>query len=76
MIPEPSPIAALTPRWTQLRPHAVQAAAWTSPARFVGLPCGRRSGKTELAKRRLVRHLPIQKPWGDPRYFFGGPTWD
>jgi hypothetical protein len=35
---------------------------------------GRGSGKTELAKRRLIRYLPIKKPWPNPRYFYGAPT--
>lgn len=47
---------------------------WRSPARFVAVPAGRGSGKTELAKRRLVRYLPVIKEWGDPRYFYGAPT--
>ncbi len=38
------------------------------------VPAGRRSGKTELAKRRLVVSLPQKKPWSDPRYFAGAPT--
>lgn len=69
-------IQALTERWTQFRPHDGQRAAWTAPQRFVGLPCGRGSGKTEMAKRRLVRFLPVKKPWPDPHYFYGGPTRD
>jgi hypothetical protein len=42
----------------------------------VAVPAGRMSGKTEIAKRRLVSQLcdATRKPWGDPRYFFGGPT--
>lgn len=66
--------APLTSRWTPLRPHTGQQAAWTCSKRFVGLPCGRGSGKTELAKRRLVRFLPIVKPWAVPRYFYSAPT--
>lgn len=69
-------VALLTDRWTEFRPHAGQYAAWTAPQRFVGLPCGRGSGKTEMAKRRLVRFLPVMKPWSDPHYFYGGPTRD
>lgn len=65
----------LTPRWTQLKYHPIQRAAWTSSSRFVGLPCGRGSGKTELAKRRLIRYLPIKKEHEDPRYFYAGPTY-
>lgn len=44
----------LTPRWTTLNPHPVQHALWNSSARFVCIPAGRRSGKTELGKRKLV----------------------
>jgi len=38
------------------------------------VPAGRRSGKTELAKRRLVTSLPVKKDWPDPRYFAAAPT--
>jgi len=37
---------------------------------------GRRSGKTELAKRRLVISLAEAKPWPEPRYFAAAPTRD
>lgn len=37
---------------------------------------GRRSGKTELAKRRLVVSLSEKRPWPDPRYFAAAPTRD
>ena len=51
-----------------------------SPARFKVIPAGRRSGKTEWAKRTLVDALLTDfyqpKPWPDPRYFFAGPTRD
>lgn len=40
----------------------------------MAVPAGRGSGKTELAKRRLVRYLPVKKKWHDPRYFYGAPT--
>lgn len=64
----------LTPAWTKHKPHAVQSALWRCSKRFVCVPAGRGSGKTELAKRRLVRYLPVMKPWPDPRYFYGAPT--
>ena len=60
--------------WKPLRHHPVQAELWTCPARFVAVAAGRGSGKTELAKRRLIRYLPVRKPWPDPRYFYGAPT--
>ena len=60
-----------------MRPHPVQYAAWSTPKRFSALPCGRRSGKTELAKRRLVAYLPVKVPGCvRPRYAFCGPTND
>lgn len=49
-------------------------ALWRTKKRFAAVPAGRGSGKTELAKRRLVRFLPIKKKWNDPRYFYGAPT--
>jgi hypothetical protein len=57
-----------------MRYHPVQAALERCNARFVGIQAGRGSGKTELSKRRLVRWLPVPKPWRDPRYFFCAPT--
>lgn len=64
----------LPTRWYPLRPHAKQRALWNCSARFVAVAAGRRSGKTELAKRRLVRFLPVTRPWSDPRYFYGAPS--
>jgi hypothetical protein len=62
-------------RWYPFRPHATQFALWSTPARFVSVQAGRRSGKTELAKRRLVRYLPVPIPGcPQPRYAFGAPT--
>lgn len=44
------------------------------------VPAGRRSGKTEIAKRWLVLNLwrakEQPKPWPDPRYFAAAPTRD
>ncbi len=62
-----------TRRWTKLRPHGVQYRLWRCASRFVGVPAGRRSGKTEIAKRRLVLALSQPKPWYNPRYFYGAP---
>lgn len=64
----------LTPRWTDMRWHPIQSQLCDSSARFIAVPAGRRSGKTELAKRRLVLALAEEKPWPDPRYFFGAPS--
>ena len=43
--------------------------------RFCYLPCGRQSGKTLLALMKLIRNLRYKKPWDDPRYFYGSPTY-
>lgn len=66
--------AALT-RWYRLREHAEQRALWESPARFRVAACGRRSGKSELAKRQGVKRAIAQSPYPDFRVLFGGPTY-
>lgn len=67
----------LTQRWYKLRPHEIQHALWHSTARFVVLPCGRRSGKSEIAKRKLVlAALNPHTGYDDPNYFASAPTRD
>src|SRR5262245_40011145 len=67
----------LTPAWFDLNPHPVQQELWASPHRFVAVRAGRRSGKTTLAKRRLVRYLPVKLWHNQPgRYLYLGPTRD
>ncbi len=75
---------ALSPRWTPLRPHAEQVRYFGSTARFNIVPAGRRSGKTELAKRRLVLRalnahradLPeFFRPYEGARFFAAAPTY-
>lgn len=61
--------------WPKLKYHEEQHKLWVSPKRFIYVPCGRQSGKTELALRRLIRYLPIKKKWPDPKYFYSGPTY-
>lgn len=66
-----------TPRWTPLRLHAEQLRLWNDRHRFKIVPAGRRSGKTELAKRRLVEALFRKTAHGSPgRYFAAAPTRD
>lgn len=65
----------LPANWTTLRYHAKQAEAWRTTKRFVSLACGRGSGKTEIARRRVVRMMPVKKPWSDPLYFYALPTY-
>lgn len=60
--------------WKQLEYHKEQAALWACDKRFVYVPAGRQSGKTELALRRLVAYLPVKQ--GRPaKYIYGGPTY-
>lgn len=69
----------LPARWTPLKYHAEQVRLITSDARFKLVPAGRRSGKTERAKRYIIktgyRSHKFCK-WPDPRYFFAAPTRD
>ena len=62
--------------WFPMMYHEQQYRAWTSKKRFVALACGRGSGKTELARRRIIRYLPVAKPWPNPSYFYALPTRD
>ena len=65
----------LTPRWTRLRPHPEQIRLRNSTARFKVVPAGRRSGKTELAKRQAIKDsIHEATRWPDWRCGFGAPT--
>lgn len=64
----------LTDRWTPLKPHAMQSLYVWSPVRFKLNPSGRRSGKTENAKRKGVLRL-IRKSTFSPAILFGAPTY-
>lgn len=60
-----------------LRPHPVHTRLRTEKKRFKVVPAGRRSGKTELAKRQIVvSALSAYTPWADPRFFGSAPTRD
>ncbi len=66
----------LPQRWTQLRPHPAGEAYTRSQHRFNVVSAGRRSGKTERAKRKVViRAMEADTPW-PPRYFAAAPTRD
>lgn len=69
----------LPPRWYPLRDHPAQIAYETSPHRFNVVPAGRRSGKTERAKRKLVRRaLSLEGITHNetPFFFAAAPTRD
>lgn len=59
-----------------LRYHPIQAAIDECLARFIVIPAGRRSGKTEKAKRKLLKAALSAQGYADPRYFAGAPTRD
>lgn len=75
-IPDLADKPLLTTRWTRLKPHAEQQRLVKRPKRFNVNPAGRRSGKTELAKRKLVRRAMKGTPFDDPRFFAAAPTRD
>ena len=63
----------LTERWTKLDYHAEQQRLWNSPCRFRIAHAGRRAGKTELAKRFLIKKaLQFKLPQG--RFVLAAPT--
>lgn len=62
-------------RWYHLMPHVEQERLWESSARFKVAACGRRSGKSELAKRCGVRKAVSASVYHDYRVLFGGPTY-
>jgi hypothetical protein len=72
----PQSVGGLTlpPRWTTLKYHRKQAALWVDPARFKVVSAGRRSGKTELAKRKLVLKAITFCDFDDGRFICGAPT--
>ena len=64
----------LTHRWTKLRYHEKQNALWKCIDRFVVVPAGRRSGKTELAKRKIVKEAIRWYKTTDGRFICAAPT--
>lgn len=66
----------LPPRWYPLRYHPTQRAYWDSPHRFNVVPAGRRSGKTEGAKRKLVYRALLGTDFYPSRFFASAPTRD
>lgn len=71
-----SMLKLITPRWKPLRFHQVQHALVNACSRFRLVPAGRRSGKTELAKRYLVIKALQGTAFDDARFFAAAPTRD
>jgi hypothetical protein len=67
----------LTKRWYPLYPHPVQIAMRDSTARFIVNPAGRRSGKTERKKRKLVQACMDVRSFkfDDPIFVAAAPTY-
>jgi len=65
-----------TPRWTPMRHHDEQRAWRTSGARFNVVPAGRRSGKTEIGKRKLITRALSATDYPNPNFFAAAPTRD
>ena len=59
-------------RWYPLSAHPVQVALMTDDVRFKVVPAGRRSGKTERAKRFVAREAMENS---GERYFIAAPTY-
>lgn len=74
--PEKRPLVGPTPRWYGLYDHPAQRRLWTSYARFNVIEAGRRSGKTELAKRKGVRAALANVKYDDFLVVFAAPTHD
>ena len=64
----------LTPRWHFLRHHVIQQQFLHSNIRFVLVPSGRRSGKTEIGKRRLVKKAISHTKYPNARFIAAAPT--
>jgi hypothetical protein len=69
----------LTPAWTPLRYHPVQHELWQTAInrkkRFIAAVAGRRSGKTEMARRFIVLSLAYKRQYGNPLYAYCLPTY-
>lgn len=61
------------PGWERFDYHEAQAKWWQDPARFQIVPAGRRSGKSHIGRRKMVRAgLACKRPRG--RFLFLAPT--
>lgn len=61
-------------RWYNLEYHEQQDGYFRSDRRFNIVYAGRRSGKTEVAKRRLIKRALLFNAHPDGYFFFGAPT--
>ncbi len=69
--------AAHKRRWYRLNWHPIQEELWNSTKRFNIVPAGRRSGKTELGKRKGVVNACTPDPEGKFSFVaFTAPTYE
>lgn len=73
--PQPKYVAPPT-----LRYHALQSKLYRTRARYPVVWAGRGSGKTEIARRKIIRHLGMRYPAVEaanetPRFFYALPTY-
>jgi hypothetical protein len=75
---DPDRFPLTTKRWTPMRDIPEQVRLGESPARFKVVPAGRRSGKTERAKRHVVRSAmdPRLFNFDDPQFACAAPTFN
>lgn len=66
----------LTRAWNEMKFHSEQNEVWRTDYRFKVLACGRGSGKSDLARKFIVRLMPVKKAWPDPIYFYAMPTYN
>lgn len=69
-------VGVLTPRWHPARLSPMQLGYLRSDSRMNVVVAGRRSFKTEGAKRRLVRHALAFSRYPNGHFFATAPTWD
>lgn len=65
-----------TLNWPKMFFHPQQFKLITSEKKYQCVVAGRGSGKTELARRKIVMALLERKPWPNPMYFYMLPTAD
>jgi hypothetical protein len=75
---DPDKFPLTTDRWIQLKDIPEQVRLVESPARFKVVPAGRRSGKTERAKRRIITAAMDASSFNfpDPMFACAAPTYN
>lgn len=68
-------MVSLPARWYPLRYHEEQQSCIRTRKKYVVAVAGRGSGKTEIARRKIVYALRIKKPWSNPIYVYALPTY-